>query len=149
MCLSVSGGELFEKILEGDMLMSEEEVRDHMRQILLGVQHMHKHNIVHLDLKVFNITDLFQYSIPAGEHSTHVRQDPRIEDHRLRLSQKTRPVQKGEATVRHARILRAGSGQLRAGQLRHRHVDRGRDIVHTVSGRADSPITRTRCSVVV
>ncbi|KIH55342.1 hypothetical protein ANCDUO_14501, partial [Ancylostoma duodenale] len=52
---SVSGGELFEKILEDDSLMSEEEVRDYMHQILLGVQHMHKNQIVHLDLKPENI----------------------------------------------------------------------------------------------
>ncbi|CAI5451947.1 unnamed protein product [Caenorhabditis angaria] len=51
----VSGGELFEKILEDDSLMSEEEVRDYMHQILLGVQHMHKNQIVHLDLKPENI----------------------------------------------------------------------------------------------
>ncbi|EYC10055.1 hypothetical protein Y032_0057g2742 [Ancylostoma ceylanicum] len=58
MCLIeefVSGGELFEKILEDDSLMSEEEVRDYMHQILLGVQHMHKNQIVHLDLKPENI----------------------------------------------------------------------------------------------
>ncbi|CAB3396936.1 unnamed protein product [Caenorhabditis bovis] len=51
----VSGGELFEKILEDDSLMSEEEVRDYMHQILLGVQHMHHNQIVHLDLKPENI----------------------------------------------------------------------------------------------
>ncbi|KAK6753136.1 hypothetical protein RB195_012624 [Necator americanus] len=58
MCLIeefVSGGELFEKIMEDDSLMSEEEVRDYMHQILLGVQHMHKNQIVHLDLKPENI----------------------------------------------------------------------------------------------
>ena len=49
---SVSGGELFEKIMEDESLMSEEEVRDYMHQILLGVQHMHNNSIVHLDLKV-------------------------------------------------------------------------------------------------
>ncbi|CAI2354591.1 unnamed protein product [Caenorhabditis sp. 36 PRJEB53466] len=51
----VSGGELFEKILEDDSLMSEEEVRDYMHQILMGVSHMHKNQIVHLDLKPENI----------------------------------------------------------------------------------------------
>lgn len=48
----MSGGELFEKIMEDESLMSESEVRDYMHQILLGVQHMHKNDIVHLDLKV-------------------------------------------------------------------------------------------------
>ncbi|VDO18806.1 unnamed protein product [Heligmosomoides polygyrus] len=58
MCLIeefVSGGELFEKIMEDDSLMSEQEVRDYMHQILLGVQHMHNNQIVHLDLKPENI----------------------------------------------------------------------------------------------
>uniref|UniRef100_A0A914V0F8 Protein kinase domain-containing protein n=1 Tax=Plectus sambesii TaxID=2011161 RepID=A0A914V0F8_9BILA len=58
MCLIeefVSGGELFEKIVEEDSLMSEDEVRDYMHQILLAVAHMHKNNIVHLDLKPENI----------------------------------------------------------------------------------------------
>ncbi|CAI4227244.1 unnamed protein product [Auanema sp. JU1783] len=58
MCLIeefVSGGELFEKIMEDNSLMSEEEVRDYMHQILLGVQHMHNNDIVHLDLKPENI----------------------------------------------------------------------------------------------
>ena len=40
--------------MEDDSLMSEEEVRDYMHQILLGVQHMHQRNIVHLDLKVLS-----------------------------------------------------------------------------------------------
>ncbi|WKY09394.1 hypothetical protein Q1695_002059 [Nippostrongylus brasiliensis] len=58
MCLIeefVSGGELFEKIMEDDSLMSEQEVRDYMHQILLGLQHMHNNQIVHLDLKPENI----------------------------------------------------------------------------------------------
>ncbi|CAJ0566744.1 unnamed protein product, partial [Mesorhabditis spiculigera] len=58
MCLIeefVSGGELFDKIMEDDSLMSEPEVRDYMHQILLGLQHMHQKNIVHLDLKPENI----------------------------------------------------------------------------------------------
>lgn len=42
--------------------MAEEEVRDYIHQILLGVQYMHKNNIVHLDLKVHNalITKIYK-----------------------------------------------------------------------------------------
>ncbi|PIO69851.1 immunoglobulin I-set domain protein [Teladorsagia circumcincta] len=58
MCLIeefVSGGELLDKIIEDDMLMSEDEAKDYMRQILQGLEHMHKNQIVHLDLKPENI----------------------------------------------------------------------------------------------
>ncbi|KAF8382632.1 ttn-1 [Pristionchus pacificus] len=51
----VSGGELFDKIVEEEALLSESEARDYMHQILLGVQHMHEKDIVHLDLKPENI----------------------------------------------------------------------------------------------
>ena len=51
-CLpSISGGELFEKVVADDDLTEKEVVR-YVRQILQGVQHMHKQSIVHLDLKV-------------------------------------------------------------------------------------------------
>ena len=47
----VTGGELFEKIVEDDNL-SEKQVIRYMRQVLYGVQHMHQKKMVHLDLKV-------------------------------------------------------------------------------------------------
>lgn len=49
--LRVRGGELFEHISERERL-SEEEASAFLLQILLGVCHMHSHNIAHLDLKV-------------------------------------------------------------------------------------------------
>ncbi|KAK5966765.1 hypothetical protein GCK32_009833, partial [Trichostrongylus colubriformis] len=58
MCLIeefVSGGELLDKIIEDDMLMSEEEAKGYMYQILQGLEHMHQNQIVHLDLKPENI----------------------------------------------------------------------------------------------
>ena len=48
---SISGGELFERVVEEDSL-TESEAAIYMRQILDGLHHMHKKNIVHLDLKV-------------------------------------------------------------------------------------------------
>ncbi|VDL74389.1 unnamed protein product, partial [Nippostrongylus brasiliensis] len=58
MCLIeefVSGGELIDKVLEDDSLMSEEEARCYMKQILLGLAEMHSKQFVHLDLKPENI----------------------------------------------------------------------------------------------
>ena len=47
----VTGGELFEKIVEEDNL-TEKQVVYYMKQLLYGLQHIHKKNMVHLDLKV-------------------------------------------------------------------------------------------------
>ena len=50
----VTGGELFEKVIE-DEYIDEAEVCSYMKQILEGVQHMHERDILHLDLKPENI----------------------------------------------------------------------------------------------
>ena len=48
------GGELFDFISEKERL-SEEEASNFIKQILLGVKHMHLKNVAHLDLKPENI----------------------------------------------------------------------------------------------
>ena len=48
---SLRGGELFDFIAERERL-TEEEASFFIKQILLGVQHLHSHNVAHLDLKV-------------------------------------------------------------------------------------------------
>ncbi len=53
----ITGGELFEKVVEEDNLTERQVVR-YLRQVLFAVQHMHRYNMVHLDLKVgrmFNV----------------------------------------------------------------------------------------------
>jgi len=50
----VTGGELFEKVVE-DEFISEIEVSYYMKQILEGIQHMHQREVLHLDLKPENI----------------------------------------------------------------------------------------------
>lgn len=52
---SITGGELFERIVDDTFDLTESEVISYMRQICAGVQHMHHHNIMHLDLKPENI----------------------------------------------------------------------------------------------
>jgi len=48
------GGELFDFIAERERL-TEEEASFFIKQILLGVQHLHNHNVAHLDLKPENV----------------------------------------------------------------------------------------------
>uniref|UniRef100_F7DDC7 Myosin light chain kinase, smooth muscle n=1 Tax=Ornithorhynchus anatinus TaxID=9258 RepID=F7DDC7_ORNAN len=51
----VSGGELFERIIDEDFELTERECIQYMKQISEGVQYIHKQGIVHLDLKPENI----------------------------------------------------------------------------------------------
>ncbi|XP_043930851.1 myosin light chain kinase, smooth muscle isoform X2 [Protopterus annectens] len=51
----VSGGELFERIIDEDFELTERECIKYMRQIIDGVQFIHQQGIVHLDLKPENI----------------------------------------------------------------------------------------------
>ena len=49
----LDGGELFERVAADDFNLTESDCCLFMRQICRGVQYLHNHNIVHLDLKVF------------------------------------------------------------------------------------------------
>ncbi|XP_045143443.1 myosin light chain kinase, smooth muscle isoform X2 [Echinops telfairi] len=51
----VSGGELFERIIDEDFELTERECIKYMKQISEGVQYIHRQGIVHLDLKPENI----------------------------------------------------------------------------------------------
>lgn len=49
---SISGGELFERVVADDFTLTEGDSILFMRQICQGVEYMHQNKIVHLDLKV-------------------------------------------------------------------------------------------------
>lgn len=51
----ISGGELFERIIDEDFELTEREVIKYMLQIVDGVNFIHKQGVVHLDLKPENI----------------------------------------------------------------------------------------------
>jgi hypothetical protein len=50
--LSIGGGELFDRVIEDEFVLSELACCIFMKQILEGVNYIHTHNIIHLDLKV-------------------------------------------------------------------------------------------------
>lgn len=51
----ISGGELFERVISDDFILSEKACVMFMRQICEGVAFMHSQNVLHLDLKPENI----------------------------------------------------------------------------------------------
>jgi len=51
-CCSIYGGELFDRAISEDFLLTEKACVCIMRQICEGVEFIHSHNIIHLDMKV-------------------------------------------------------------------------------------------------
>ncbi|XP_064602838.1 myosin light chain kinase 3-like isoform X2 [Liolophura sinensis] len=51
----ITGGELFERVINDDFILTEKACIAFMRQICEGVDFMHKQSVVHLDLKPENI----------------------------------------------------------------------------------------------
>lgn len=52
---SIQGGELFERVIEEDYVLTEKACTVFMRQICEAVEFIHSRNILHLDLKPENV----------------------------------------------------------------------------------------------
>lgn len=58
MCVYVSrieGGELFERVIDDDFVLTEKSCTVFMRQICEGIGFIHKQQILHLDMKVISV----------------------------------------------------------------------------------------------
>jgi len=51
----IDGGELFERVIDDDFILTEKACAVFMRQIVEGVEFIHRNNVIHLDLKPENI----------------------------------------------------------------------------------------------
>ena len=49
---SLSGGEVFEKIIDDSYELTEKEVIGYIQQVCQGLKFMHNKSIIHLDIKV-------------------------------------------------------------------------------------------------
>ena len=49
---SIGGGELFDRVIEEEFVLSEKACCIFTKQILEGVSYIHRQGIIHLDLKV-------------------------------------------------------------------------------------------------
>ena len=56
---SIGGGELFDRVIEDEFVLTERACAAFMRQIVEAVAYIHQQHIIHLDLKVRNIYTSF------------------------------------------------------------------------------------------
>lgn len=49
---SIEGGELFERVIDDDFVLTEKACTIFVRQICEGLDYIHSQSIIHLDMKV-------------------------------------------------------------------------------------------------
>lgn len=65
----ITGGELFERVIDDNFELDEATCEKFMREILQGVEYIHSQRVIHLDLKVSY--DLFIAFLVLISHNLH------------------------------------------------------------------------------
>ena len=64
----IEGGELFERVVDDDFVLTERAVTMFMKQIVEGVRYIHSQQVLHLDMKVNTLIRLlFGAGVPKYE----------------------------------------------------------------------------------
>ena len=66
-CFSILGGELFDRVICDEYVLTEKACACVMRQVCDGVSYMHRNRIIHLDMKV-----LYESSSSVHECTVYV-----------------------------------------------------------------------------
>ena len=123
----IEGGELFERVIDDDFVLTERACAIFMRQICEGIQFIHLQHVLHLDMKVtfnvhlaifsnFNsISSTFQ---TAGEYFMPHANWKSDQINRFRFGTTIRSVQETASPFRYSRICGSRSGQFRNDRLR-------------------------------
>lgn len=60
----IEGGELFERVIDDDFVLTEKSVAVFMKQICEGVAFIHSKNVLHLDMKVSYVRVRVRVQVP-------------------------------------------------------------------------------------
>lgn len=145
MLFRIQGGELFERVIDEDFVLTERACACFMKQICDAMDYLHSNKVIHLDMKVnwilclqFCITDSFNQQpenvlclsksgnrIKLIDFGFARRYDPnkKLQVRKDFLVSRTKfNWIYGSGDVWHCRVLRAGSRDFRRNRLLHRHV---------------------------
>nr|CAD7574627.1 unnamed protein product [Timema californicum] len=73
--VGIEGGELFERVIDDDFILTEKSCTVFMRQICEGIEFIHQQNIIHLDMKVDTTFSIYTRLVELSESNLGDRPD--------------------------------------------------------------------------